>query len=137
MRRLREQARLSRRELAQRAGVEEATVWRLEMGQRQGRPVVIAKLARVLAELTGRGVGDVLAELMGMEGTEPLEVRVIPRYLSLPEAARYLGLSQAAVRQAVREGRLRPRSIPGPRGMLVFSLAELDRFAESYLEAVS
>lgn len=48
LKRLREERVLSQRELARMAGLTHATVWRLENGFEQARPLTIRKLAGVL-----------------------------------------------------------------------------------------
>lgn len=48
LKRLRQEKVLSQRELASRAGLTQATVWRLENGFREARPCTIRKLAKVL-----------------------------------------------------------------------------------------
>jgi len=35
---------------------------------------------------------------------------------------------------AIRSGRLRPRAVPGPRGKILISVDELDRYARQWLE---
>ena len=94
------------------------------------------RLAQALAHRLG--VSDVMvlnALITGKTDGMFLLKREIPsRYLDIREAARYLGVSQSMVRAAIRSGHLRPRAIPGPRGKILISLEELDRFAREYLE---
>ncbi len=48
LKRLREEQVLSQRELARMAGLAQGTVWRLENGFEQARPLTIRKIAEVL-----------------------------------------------------------------------------------------
>lgn len=133
--RLRRRLGWSRAELAARAGVTEAAIWRLERGVRGGRWDTVWRVVRALAEGLGVPPERVLAEVMG-EGAElPDPPRYLtPRYLTIREAARYLGVSQTHIKEALRLGRLRSRPTPGPRGAVVIAVEELDRYARDYLD---
>ncbi len=48
LKRLREEKVLSQRELARMAGLAQGTVWRLEKGFKEARPLTIRKIASVL-----------------------------------------------------------------------------------------
>ncbi|MDW8482276.1 MAG: helix-turn-helix domain-containing protein [Meiothermus sp.] len=134
--RLRRRLGWSRSELAARAGLTEAAVWRLETGARGGRWDTVWRVVRALAEGLGVPPERVLAEVMGEEAELPDPPRYLtPRYLTIREAARYLGVSQQHVRAAIRSGRIRPRPTPGPRGTIVIAMDELDRYAQECLEA--
>ena len=85
-----------------------------------------------LSELLGYPRDKRVAEAFSyksLSGREPA-----PRYLTVDQAARYLGVSRSYIKNAVRSGLLRPRPVPGPRGQMVFSIEELQSFAKRHLE---
>lgn len=134
--RLRERLGISRGDLARAVGLDETTVWRLERGERRGSIEVVVRLARFLAEALGEDFKEVLAYLLG----EPSRVEgwrepVGPvRYLTVKEAARFLGIPIWQVKQAVRSGLMRSRSRPGPRGAIMISIQEVERYAREVLD---
>lgn len=134
--RLRERLGISRGDLARAVGLDETTVWRLERGERRGSIEVVVRLARFLAEALGEDFKEVLAYLLGepsrVEGwREPVEP---VRYLTVKEAARFLGIPIWQVKQAVRSGLMRSRSRPGPRGAIMISIQEVERYAREVLD---
>lgn len=55
-----------------------------------------------------------------------------PRYVGLPEAAVYLGMSEQALKRLVQRRKV-PFSQPaGPRTRLLFDLRKLDRWIEAH-----
>lgn len=133
--RLRERLGISRGDLARAVGLDEVTVWRLERGKRRGSIEVVVRLARFLAEALGEDFKEVLVYLLG----EPSRVEgwrepVRPVYLTVKEAARFLGIPVWQVKQALRSGLMRSRSRPGPRGAIMISIQELERYAREVLD---
>jgi excisionase family DNA binding protein len=97
---------------------------------------------------TAKRLATALASRLGIPDTMVLQAlitgktdgmfllrREIPsRYLDIRDASRYLGVSQSTLRMAIRSVRLRPRAVPGPRGKILISVDELDRYAREWLE---
>lgn len=138
--RLRERLGISRGDLARAVGLDETTVWRLERGERRGSIEVVVRLARFLAEALGEDFKEVLAYLLGEPSVRTLGVEgwrepVGPvRYLTVKEAARFLGIPIWQVKEAVRSGLMRPRSRPGPRGAIMIPIQEVERYAREVLD---
>jgi excisionase family DNA binding protein len=131
---LRRMAGMSVAELASLAGVSRQHVWRIENGG-GGMTVETAKrLAGALASRLGIPDSMALHALITGEVNGMLKREVPPRYLDIREASMYLGVSQSTLRVAIRSGRLRPRAVPGPRGKVLISVEELDRYAREWLE---
>jgi len=131
---LRRKAGMGVIELALLTGVSRQHLWRIENGE-GGMSVQTAKrLATALASRLGIPVSMVLHALITGRAEGVLKQEVPSRYLDTREASRYLGVSQSTLRTAIRSGHLRPRAVPGPRGKILVSLEELDRYARERLE---
>jgi excisionase family DNA binding protein len=127
-------AGMSVAELASLAGVSRQHVWRIE---NEGGGMTVGTAKRLAAALASRlGVPDsVVLHALIAGKVDGVSRRDVPsRYLDVREASRYLGVSQSALREAIRSGRLRPRVVPGPRGKVLISVEELDRYAREWLE---
>jgi len=121
-------------ELASLAGVSRQHLWRIENGE-TGMTVGTAKrLAAALASRLGVPDSMVLQVLIAGRTDGMLKQEVPSRYLDIREASKYLGVPQSALRVAIRSGHLRPRAVPGPRGKVLISVEELDRYAREWLE---
>ncbi|WP_337845534.1 helix-turn-helix domain-containing protein [Thermus sp.] len=127
-------------ELARATGLSRSYLWRLERGERKPGVKAVFPIMRVFSERLGIPETAVLEILMGKRVAEafaykpPSGREPAPRYLTVDQAARYLGVSRSYIKNAVRSGLLRPRLVPGPRGQTVFSIEELQSFAKRYLE---
>jgi excisionase family DNA binding protein len=131
---LRRIAGMSVAELASLAGVSRQHVWRIENGG-GGMTVETAKrLAAALASRLGVPESIVLQALITGRADGMLKREMPSRYLDIREASRYLGVPQSTLRMAIRSGHLRPRAVPGPRGKVLISVEELDRYAREWLE---
>jgi len=127
-------AGMSVAELALLAGISRQHVWRIE---NEGSGMTVETAKRLAAALASRlGVPDsvVLHALINGKADGVPKRELPSRYLDIREASRYLGVPQSALRMAIRSGRLRPRAVPGPRGKVLISLEELDRYAREWLE---
>jgi excisionase family DNA binding protein len=129
-------AGMSVAELASLAGISRQHVWRIENG---GNGMTVETAKRLAAALASRlGIPDSMvlhALITGeAEGMSLLKREVPSRYLDIREASMYLGVPQSALRMAIRSGHLRPRAVPGPRGKVLISVEELDRYAREWLE---
>jgi excisionase family DNA binding protein len=131
---LRRMAGMSVAELASLAGVSRQHVWRIE-NEESGMTVGTAKrLAAALASRLGVPDSIVLQALIAGRTDGMLRREVPSRYLDIREASRYVGVPQSTLRMAIRSGHLRPRAVPGPRGKVLISVEELDRYAREWLE---
>ena len=131
---LRRMVGMSVTELASLAGVSRQHLWRIENGE-TGMTVGTAKrLAAALASRLGVPDSMVLQVLIAGRTDGMLKQEVPSRYLDIREASKYLGVPQSALRVAIRSGHLRPRAVPGPRGKVLISVEELDRYAREWLE---
>ncbi len=131
---LRRTAGMSVAELASLAGVSRQHVWRIENG---GVGMTVETAKRLAAALASRlGVPDsVVLHALITGKADGVPRRELPsRYLDIREASRYLGVPQSTLRMAIRSGHLRPRAVPGPRGKVLISVEELDRYARKWLE---
>jgi excisionase family DNA binding protein len=133
---LRRMVGMSVAELASLAGVSRQHVWRIE---NEGVGMTVETAKRLATALTSRlGIPDSMvlhALITGKaDGMFLLRREVPSRYLDIREASRYLGVPQSTLRMAIRSGRLRPRAVPGPRGKILISVDELDRYARQWLE---
>ncbi|WP_418952985.1 MULTISPECIES: helix-turn-helix domain-containing protein [Thermus] len=141
LRELRQLGGLSIGELSRITGLSRSYLWRLERGQRKLGGKAILLLTKALSRHLALPQDAILTMLMGESATTALSQRTAvggepaPRYLTVDQAARYLGVSRSYIKNAVRSGRLRPRPVPGPRGQMVFSIEELQSFAKRYLES--
>lgn len=127
-------------ELARATGLSRSYLWRLEQGERKPGVKAVFPIMRVFSERLGIPETAVLEILMGKRVAEAFSYKSLsgrepaPRYLTVDQAARYLGVSRSYIKNAVRSGLLRSRPVPGPRGQTVFSIEELQSFAKRYLE---
>jgi excisionase family DNA binding protein len=131
---LRRMAGLSVTELASLAGVSRQHLWRIENGETGMTVGTTKRLAAALASRLGVPDSVVVHALIAGKADGMSRREVPSRYLDVREASRYLGVPQSALREAIRSGRLRPRPVPGPRGKVLISVEELDRYAREWLE---
>jgi len=129
-------AGMSVAELASLAGVSRQHVWRIENGGAGMTVETARRLAGALASRLGIPDSMVLHALITgkTDGMFLLKRELPSRYLDIREASRYLGVPQSTLRAAIRSGHLRPRAVPGPRGKILISVEELDRYAREWLE---
>jgi len=127
-------------ELSRITGLSRSYLWRLERGERKPGIKAILAIRKAFSERLRIPDETVLEILTGKDAMEALSHRAlsrgepVPRYLTVEQAARYLGVSRSRIKEAVRSGLLRPRPVPGPRGQTVFSIEALQEFARRYLE---